>query len=272
MNPLPGSSLYLDGIIMPESKIEPRILNAKDVYYEVMRVIDGKIAFFDAHIARLFNSLKLSGNAVEMSRDKWREACRNVVAENHIREGNLKFCVVILDEKSHHLLYPIPYRYPTENEYYNGVRVGLVEYRREAPNIKKWNQNMKDLVRRIIARYSLYEALMYNTEEGVTEGSKSNLFFLKGQGIYTAPMHTVLPGITRKYVIQAIRESGHTLVEAPLPCAKISDFDGAFITGTSPKILPVRNILNHRSYTLPNEVISGLMQHYDAILTKNLSE
>ena len=46
---------------------------------------------------------------------------------------------------------------------------------------------------------------MKNNE--ITEGSRSNIFFLKDETLVTAPDNAVLNGITRKHILEICREN-----------------------------------------------------------------
>ena len=51
---------------------------------------------------------------------------------------------------------------------------------------------------RLISDNKLYEVLLVDRNGRITEGSRSNVFFVKGNKFYTGPSAMVLVGITRK--------------------------------------------------------------------------
>jgi branched-chain amino acid aminotransferase len=71
----------------------------------------------------------------------------------------------------------------------------------------------------------------------------------------------VLSGITRKYIIDICRREGYNLVFEAAKVSDLSDFQSAFITGTSPMVLPVKSIDNHLFRT-DNEIIKRLILLY----------
>ncbi|NPA34556.1 MAG: hypothetical protein GXO48_06495 [Chlorobi bacterium] len=75
----------------------------------------------------------------------------------------------------------------------------------------------------------------------VLETPRSNIFFVKDNALITAG-NNVLKGITRKLVIEIAQERGLEIIERDVPLNSISDMDGAFITGTTKPIVPVRQI------------------------------
>lgn len=96
----------------------------------------------------------------------------------------------------------------------------------------------------------------------ITEGSRSNVFFVKDEIFYTAPESKVLVGITRQKVIECLRQLNFELVEKAVSAAEISQFDAAFLTGTSPKVLPV-SLIGKLRLNIQVLVLQKLMKSYD---------
>ena len=71
-----------------------------------------------------------------------------------------------------------------------------------------------------------------NENNLITEGSRSNIFFLKGEALTTAPDNVILNGITRKHILEICIENN---IRVEFACVKA---DAVFITGTSPMVLP----------------------------------
>ena len=77
-----------------------------------------------------------------------------------------------------------------------------------------------------------------NENNLITEGSRSNIFFLKGDTLVTAPDNVILNGITRKHILEICRENQIIVELACVKAKEISKFDAVFMTGTSPTLLP----------------------------------
>lgn len=63
-----------------------------------------------------------------------------------------------------------------------------------------------------------------------------------GTALAGAPADQVLEGVTQMTVCQVIRDLGIALEERPLPLSDLSLWQGAFLTSTSTKIMPLRQI------------------------------
>ena len=113
--------------------------------------------------------------------------------------------------------------------------------------------------------HQVYEILLVDKEGYITEGSRSNVFFVQGQTLYTSPSAYVLPGTSRKRVFDICNEQGISLLEQRIALKEIGQFDAAFLTGTSPLILPL-NCIDKTVYSTHNPLMRRLMEHYFALL------
>ena len=109
---------------------------------------------------------------------------------------------------------------------------------------------------------------MVDRQGNVSEGGRSNLFMLKGHIIYTAPGDKVLKGITRQMVFAACRNRGYQVVEKEISLQEMLNMDAIFISGTSPKVLPVSQVDDQRIDSGSNAIIRDIMAGYDAIINE----
>ena len=107
--------------------------------------------------------------------------------------------------------------------------------------------------------------LLVNRDGVITEGSRSNVFFVKNGEIYTSPTDAVLPGVTRTVIIRILEDAGIPLHYCAITQDMLTGFDAAFISGTSPKVLPVANI-GDIAYDVDNPVLRSLMARYNILL------
>ena len=239
------------------------------MYYEVIRLIGGRFLFLDDHLGRLKKSLADSETAYPGD-EFVLESLGNLVRENPIRDGNIRICVQLKDGLSQLLCYFIPYHYPEAQDYVKGVKLITYPHERPRPGIKLWDDRFRTDVKRTISERGVYEALLVNRRNEITEGSRSNIFFVKHDGtLLTSPQDQVLPGITRKYLIQCAIDAGIKLEESVLELQYALDLPACFISGTSPKVLPVRQIDNH-FFKADHPIIQLLMHKFEDMIEVNL--
>lgn len=207
--------------------------------YEVVRICDGSILFWNDHFNRLKNSiLKLTGNNIDLNDIEFK--IENVVNENEISNGNIKIEILFDDSDNFDLyIYPIKFYYPNENV---GIDVITYNIERNNPSIKTYDIFFKETVRRVIEENDVYEILMLNKNGYITEGSRTNVYFVKDKCFFTASEDLVLSGVTRKRVNEIIKELGFNLIEESIHMENVFSFDCCFLTSTSSNVLPVKKI------------------------------
>ena len=151
--------VVLDHQVIPEESLNRKPLSVYDMFYEVVRVYNTKVAFLEEHVERIINSIKLAGVKKPVSKKQIYQDIKQCINTNNLKNGNIRFSAFTDGKLLIFLHEVIPHRYPEEKEYQNGVNVAVARFERERPNIKKWNQTMKDVVRRYVAIRDVYEVL-----------------------------------------------------------------------------------------------------------------
>jgi hypothetical protein len=101
----------------------------------------------------------------------------------------------------------------------------------------------KALAMRDAAGRKCHEALWFNTENQLAEGSICNAFVVQGEAIVTPPLDTpVLPGITRAAVIELAAALGIRVREAVLTFEDTRGADELFLTNSMMEVMPVGRI------------------------------
>lgn len=263
-----GKKLIIDGTTADVSGFRPRM--SADTYYEVVRLIEGKFLFLQDHLERLKHSL--SGSATGYPGDGTiRQYLKLLLEHNDLTAGNIRICIQKrADGKVHISCYFISFFYPDASMYSEGVKLFTFPHVRPNPRIKKWDEDFRVSVAGFIRDHDIYEAVLLNGKNQVTEGSRSNIFFVdRDERLITAPESAVLPGITRKYVLKICKEEDIKVIERPVHLHEIKEMPGCFISGTSPKILPVRQ-LNDFRFAANHPLLSILIERFEKLLQTNL--
>ncbi|KYH34782.1 branched-chain-amino-acid aminotransferase [Clostridium tepidiprofundi DSM 19306] len=234
--------------------------------YEVIRIIDGVPLFLNEHIDRLHNSAKQKNLLFDIEKSEIVNDIKKLIKYNKIFEGNIK---LIFNNNSENvfIMYFISHYYPTEEEYKRGVKTIIFHGERKDPNIKVISNKFRESVNSKIKKANAYEAILVDNNDNITEGSRSNIFMIKGNALYTAPNEEVLPGITRGKIIECAKLLGIEVIEKNIKIQQINTLDALFISGTSPKILPINKVDDIKFDSSSNFLIKKLMKKFnDAIL------
>ncbi len=233
--------------------------------YEVIKVINGKSLFIKDHIERLHNSAKIRNKEIWLSDVVIIEKVDKLIEINTVSEGRLKFVFRYYKGENKFVCFFLKNIEPEPEVYKTGVKIVPVNEKRNNPNAKIINYDLRKKVIKLKENENAYEALLINDSGMITEGSKSNIFFVKGNIIYTPKNNCVLPGITRKYVFELGENLKIPVKEEDIMLSDIHKFDAVFITGTSIGILPVFKVGNFQ-FSVNNEVLKQISENYKKIV------
>lgn len=256
--------LAVNGRIIPVSEAGNISESSSGTIYEVIRVISGIPLFMERHIERLEASARLIGYSIDSISNNIRQSIAELIKANDNPEKNIRIVVYNMENTvPDYSIYFIHSSYPTPEQYETGVHGILLKEERSNPNAKVVNSGYKERVAAALADANAYEALLVNSKDEITEGSRSNVFFIKNNEVLTSPKGNVLIGITRVYVFEICRDLGIEIIEKPISVSMLREMDGVFITGTSPKILPISTIDDMSFNSARNPVIKTIMTSYN---------
>ena len=230
------------------------------IIYEVLRVINGKAIFLETHMRRMKNSFELIGEKFTLSYEEISIQIDNLIKSENKSEGNIKITYEVYEKILK--IFFIEHSYPSNEMYENGVKTILYFGERENPNAKIVDENFRVKVNNEIKDKNVYEAILVDKNGYITEGSKSNIFMVKDNKLLTSPVKAVLPGVTRGEIINLAEKLKIKIEEVQYKYLDIDKLDGMFISGTSPKVLPIK-LVNSISLDSNNSIIRKLMLEYD---------
>lgn len=224
--------------VMP---VTQREVQSNFCVYESLRVVGGHVVHLPEHLARLAESARLIAlvhpfTAVQI--DGW---IRTLLASDAIEEATLRILVyggprpVLFVTAAPLLTYPASF-------YEEGVVCALYEGERFLPRCKTGNLLLNYLALEEARRQGGFEALLVDRNGLVLEGTRSNFYGFKDGALRTAPIGTVLDGITRQGVMRAAADLGIEVVEEALGTGELASCDEVFISATSMSAMPVRRI------------------------------
>jgi len=256
--------IYLNGEITKEEMKSNGFFYGYGCFETIMG-LKKKPTFFDEHINRLQKSLKYL--------DIYREIDYKKIVTELIKKEDLKLedefyiKIAVTDTEVYIKLEKIKLR--EEN---NGIIIGKIEkyYQNELGCIKSMNFMNNILARKEIAKKGFYEGIFINRNEIITEGTISNIFWIKGNKIITPSLDlNILPGITRDKIIEIAKKGNIEVVEGKYKYKEILNSDAVFITNSLMKkgILWVKKIDGIEKSK--NKVVSLIEKEYLKIL-KNM--
>lgn len=266
-----GRFFYLDGNVrLAGSNDDP--VTGDIAFYEVIRTRNGIPLFFEDHMNRLRRGIITRYDFQRDIAAEVRNGMSALISKELHDEINVRVTVTFRGQAhSVHLCY-IQSSYPSDSMISKGVSLILYHAERPDPAVKVINNRLRLPVNEELKRRKAYEALLVDREGYITEGSRSNIFFITGDGvIQTAPDSMVLSGITRRYVTEIIRREGISLRNEAVRASEIGSYRSAFLTGTSPMVLTVRSV-EGQVFDVSNPVIRRLREVYAGLAEQSISD
>jgi len=242
MNECFGKKFILNNNLEPAESFDNTLVYEGDSIYEVIRMTRNSPVFFYDHMERLATSVRLQKRQMIADASMLKKDIINLVRYEKKKNTNLKIVFNYNKDSFNYLVYFIEPIYPTEKQYRNGVKGILFYAERKDPGSKVINHKLRSSIFHKLILDGGYEALLVNEKGLITEGSRTNIFFLKNDTLVTAPDGMILCGITRKYILDICKEND---IKVRLECVgadQISDYESVFMTGTSPMVLPFSSI------------------------------
>jgi Branched-chain amino acid aminotransferase/4-amino-4-deoxychorismate lyase len=261
-----------DGVLIESDEILGFDDKSKTVIYEVIRVINRVGVFKEDHLARLDKSLTAAGIDKPEYLNDIDSHIKTLGETNSTYNYTIKLMITMdSDKKSHYCIYIMDCFYPGKDMIEVGIHTDFMEWERINPNTKIVNSGYKETAAMLMKKYNAFELLLVNSEGYITEGSRTNVFFVKGDKLITAPSEYILKGITRKYVLSACERVGLKVTEQLLKKEQLPSIDGAFVCGTSLKVLPIESCGNIKIPSSENQLVKLVVDEYDKIMNEYIN-
>ncbi len=240
------------------------IVSQSGLIYEVIRICNNKPLFLNEHLYRLRNSLKIKLLPL-LPLNIISDLFMKLVNANNVDEGNVKISIAYDDNlKATPYLYFIPHRYPNLLQLKNGIETRLQFDTRKFPQVKMADWNIRGKANKIIDSEGVYETLLVNSQREITEGSRSNVFFVSGNELITAPNSAVLSGVTRDKVIELAELLNIKISYKSMPIDDLHSVDASFLSGTSPGVLQI-HFIDDIEFEINNSIYLKLFKAYNEI-------
>jgi branched-chain amino acid aminotransferase len=266
-----GNHFILNGDVVQVGSFDNSMVFRGETIYEVIRLVNGIPVFFMDHFVRLENSLKIKSRRRLADQSDIKAGIAKLNALDKKKEINIKIVFNYRAESENWLIYYIDSVYPSAEQYRHGVKGVLFYGVRHDPQSKVLDFRLRSAINQELADEGAYEALLVNEENLVTEGSRSNIFFLRDNKLVTAPDDMILSGITRRNLLEICSENGIPVDFKSVDADELSEYDSVFMTGTSPMILPFRSVENF-FFDVNNELFERLRKLYMERVEASLQE
>ena len=287
--------VYLNGSLVARAEALVSIYDHGFLYgyglFETMRAYKGIIFLRERHIERLLEAAAELKMDTGLSAAGLAEACRATLAANGLKEARLRLTVSRgeagpfpgVGNKPTVVITAGSYTPPPTQKYESGFRAALVAYPRlsQPPlyRLKTTSYLENILARREAEAAGLDEAIFLNECGHLTEGSASNIFLVRPSGgLATPPLDSgLLPGVTRRAVLELAAEIRIASAEGQVRIADLEHFSEAFLTNSMMEIMPLVSIRGNEGKTItvgsgkPGPITQRLMAAYKEMVARETS-
>lgn len=257
------STVFLNGDYMPieQAKISPldRGFLFGDGIYEVIPSYAGKMVGFKNHINRMNDGLTAIGIKLNWTDEQWLTLCKALSEKNG--NGSLGIYLHVsrgADTKRFHAfpenVTPTVFAMSYEISAQKSPSLATVGkgYSLSSTEDLRWQRcqiKSTSLLGNVLHFQEGYaagnlETLLYNHKQELTEASSSNIFIVKN-GVIATPIQDnhILPGVTRRLVIDILTKDGSLTVEERIVTLdEARDADEIWLTSSSKEIEPVTQL------------------------------
>jgi branched-chain amino acid aminotransferase len=245
-----GSIVAFDDVnITPDN----RAYKYGDSVFETIKVINGKLVFWEDHYFRLMASMRMLRMKIPMNftLEYLEEEILKTISINNQNNSRVRLSITRKDggfytPTTNEIDYLIDCREiksKTKNSYKVDLFKDFYLYSGHLSTIKTNNKLIHTLASIFAKENELDNCILLNERKGIVEATNASLFLIKGTLIKT-PLLTegCLKGIARQKVIQIIKSSGdYQIEEAIISPFEIQKADEVFITNSIIGIQPVTN-------------------------------
>ena len=255
--------IYVNGDIVHRDEAKVSVYDSGfmlgDGMWEGMRMYNGKWAFFDEHMDRLFDSCKAVSLDIGMSRDGVAEALRKTAEANGMTSDVHCRLMITRGVKVKPFQHPqlsrsgptvviiIEHSKPAAFLGQRGIRLASVPQVRGLPHSQDAKFNSHSKLNCVIACLQAEtagadEALMLDPNGFVNTTNACNFFVVRKGEVWTSSGDYCMNGVTRAKVIQLCRDNDIPVYEKNYSLYEAYSADEAFLTGTFGAQTPVAEI------------------------------
>jgi branched-chain amino acid aminotransferase len=279
--------IYLDGDLVHRDQAKVSVYDSGfmlgDGVWEGLRLHNGKWAFLEAHLDRLFEGAKAIDLDIRLDRAGVKAALDATAAANGMVENVHARLMITRGVKAKPFQDPrlsrsgptmviiMEHSSAAEATFRRGIRLHTVPIHRGLPLTQDPKLNSHSKLNCILAGIHAHkagadEALMLDPQGFVNTTNSCNFFIVRRGEVWTSTGDYCLPGITRANVIRLCRDNAIPVFEKNFSLVETYGSQEAFITGTFGAQTPVTEIDGRPISDGPGPLTTRIRALYKALV------
>jgi len=252
--------VYVNGKILDEGEAKISVFDRGFLYgdgiFETVRSYEGVAFRIGDHLNRLYSSMKSLKIRPRLSNRGMEKAVYELLSINNVKDASIRITVsrgiskgfnISRNEISNLVITATQFLPRPAKFYEKGIKADITRFRRNSQSLlsrfKVLNYLESIMARNEAAPRSFSETVFLNESGYVCEGAVSNIFMVKGNKLMTPSLDCgVLPGITRKIVLELAGYVGLGVQEGKFKEDRLKDSDEVFVTNSLIEMIPVIKI------------------------------
>lgn len=238
--------------------------------FETMRAYNSRIVYLDKHIQRLRDSAKVLKIRFASS-ESFIKSIKEAIKESKFSDARVRLTLWKTNDASSSLITVKKYTPYSAATYKKGFSLAAATQRQNEGSflskIKNNNRILYDVALEEARAKGCDEAILLNNSGYVAEASRSNIFTVKGDKLFTPSIECgCLNGITRQAIFNLAAKSKIKVEEGSLTVQDLYNSQGVFLTNSLMGVMPAYSLEGH---VIPKSKVIDLLRQKYQILIKN---
>ena len=206
--------------------------------FETILIQEGRPVLMNYHYDRMMYGASLLEIHMTYTQEEIENSVQELINKNNVKDGVLNFYMSI--QRGPNITFRMDYGEPLllmilrpKPEYDLTKRYKLTVREESFQRVRldqiKTMSYLKNLMEKRLAHH-FDEVLLFDQDAYVQETTTANIFFVKDGKIVTPESNVILPGTTRRFIIEKQEELGFSVEERPVLLSELADFDEVFMT------------------------------------------
>ena len=289
--------ININGRLVPRAEATVSVFDSGfmlgDGVWEGLRVHEGRIAFLDAHLDRLWEGAKAIAMDVGVTRAELTRRLYETIDANGMESCHIRLMVtrgvrstpyqdprVVVSPAT--IVIIAEHKDPLPATLEKGIRLFTVHVRRGFPDVQDQKLNSHSKLNCITAciqatEAGADEALMLDPQGFVATCNSTHFFIVKRnrrgvQEVWTSSGDYCLGGITRGNVILLCEDNGIPVFQKNFSLTDVYSADEAFVTGTFAGVVPVTSIDGRKLTDGRGPMVERLQTLYKALAAADCAQ
>ncbi len=256
------SYIYINGEFFTEEEAKISVFDHGFLYgdgiFETLRSYSGRIFCIEDHLHRLFESARKIYLEIPWDQQELVEILKESLKINQCRDAVLRLSISRgagppgldpdLCPSPTLTVMTRPFKGYPEKMYNEGISITLVKVRKNLPDALDPGIKSTNFLNNILAKIEAKktgadEGILLNHDGFLTEGTVSNLFFVRSQSLCTPSTASgILEGVSRKVVLEIANEKGVPVEERFFSPDELLSANEVFLTNTTYEVMPVKKV------------------------------